>query len=159
MPKSRRSAPSRRRTRILLLHGPNLNLLGTREPEIYGKENLQTINQRLSQLARARGALLEIHQSNHEGALIERVHQAKKQGATWIIVNPGGLTHTSVALRDALAAVSIPFVEVHLSNIHAREPFRRHSYFSDLAAGTICGLGSLGYDLALQFVLNRSVDA
>jgi 3-dehydroquinate dehydratase-2 len=142
-----------------LLHGPNLNLLGTREPEIYGKENLQTINQRLSQLARARGALLEIHQSNHEGALIERVHQAKKQGATWIIVNPGGLTHTSVALRDALAAVSIPFVEVHLSNIHAREPFRRHSYFSDLAAGTICGLGSLGYDLALQFVLNRSVDA
>lgn len=159
MPKSRRIAPSRRRTRILLLHGPNLNLLGTREPEIYGKENLQTINKRLSQLARARGALLEIHQSNHEGALIERVHQAKKQGATWIIVNPGGLTHTSVALRDALAAVSIPFVEVHLSNIHAREPFRRHSYFSDLAAGTICGLGSLGYDLALQFVLNRSVDA
>ena len=142
-----------------MLHGPNLNLLGTREPEIYGKESLQAINQRLSQLARARGALLEIHQSNHEGALIERVHQAKKQGATWIIVNPGGLTHTSVALRDALAAVSIPFVEVHLSNIHAREPFRRHSYFSDLAAGTICGLGSIGYDLALQFVLNRSVDA
>jgi 3-dehydroquinate dehydratase-2 len=142
-----------------LLHGPNLNLLGTREPEIYGKETLETINKRLIQSARARGVLLEIHQSNHEGALIERVHQAKKQGATWIIVNPGGLTHTSVALRDALAAVSIPFVEVHLSNIHAREPFRRHSYFSDLAAGTICGLGSLGYDLALQFVLNRSVDA
>jgi 3-dehydroquinate dehydratase-2 len=159
MPKSRRSAPSLRRTRILLLHGPNLNLLGTREPEIYGKETLETINKRLSQSARARGALLEIHQSNHEGALIERVHQAGKQGAAWIIVNPGGLTHTSIALRDALAAVSIPFVEVHLSNIHAREPFRRHSYLSDLAAGTICGLGSLGYDLALQFVLNRSIDA
>ena len=142
-----------------MLHGPNLNLLGTREPEIYGKESLQTINKRLSQSARARGALLEIHQSNHEGALIERVHQARKQGADWIIVNPGGLTHTSVALRDALAGVNIPFVEVHLSNIHAREPFRRHSYFSDLAAGTICGLGSLGYELALQFVLNRSVDA
>lgn len=142
-----------------MLHGPNLNLLGSREPEIYGKESLGSINRRLSQTARARGALLEIHQSNHEGALIEQVHQAKKQGAAWIIVNPGGLTHTSIALRDALAAVSIPFIEVHLSNIHAREPFRRHSYFSDLAAGTICGLGSLGYDLALQFVLNGSVDA
>jgi 3-dehydroquinate dehydratase-2 len=142
-----------------LLHGPNLNLLGTREPEIYGAESLERINKRLTQLARARGALLEICQSNYEGALIERVHQAKKQGASWIIVNPGGLTHTSVALRDALAAVSIPFIEVHLSNIHAREPFRRHSYFSDLAAGTICGLGSPGYDLALQFALNRSVDA
>jgi len=142
-----------------LLHGPNLNLLGTREPEIYGTESLERINKRLTQLARARGALLEIYQSNHEGALIERVHQAKKQGASWIIVNPGGLTHTSVALRDALAAVSIPFIEVHLSNIHAREPFRRHSYFSDLAAGTICGLGGPRYDLALQFALNRSADA
>jgi 3-dehydroquinate dehydratase-2 len=159
MPKSRRGASSRRRTRILLLHGPNLNLLGSREPEVYGTEGLERINRRLSQSARARGALLEVYQSNHEGALIERVHDAKKQGASWIIVNPGGLTHTSVALRDALAAVSIPFIEVHLSNIHAREPFRRHSYFSDLAAGTICGLGSLGYDLALQFVLTKSVDS
>jgi len=159
MPKSRRSASSRKRTRILLLHGPNLNLLGSREPEIYGTEGLESINKRLSQSARARGALLEIYQSNHEGALIERVHDAKRQGASWIIVNPAGLTHTSVALRDALAAVSIPFIEVHLSNIHAREPFRRHSYFSDLATGMICGLGSLGYDLALQFVLNRTVDS
>ena len=159
MPKSRRSAPSRGRTRILLLHGPNLNLLGTREPEIYGTERLESINKRLSQSARIRGALLEIYQSNHEGALIERVHDAKTQGVSWIIVNPAGLTHTSVALRDALAAVSIPFVEVHLSNIHAREAFRRHSYFSDLATGTICGLGGLGYDLALQFVLTRPVDS
>ena len=139
-----------------MLHGPNLNLLGTREPEIYGTEDLERINRRLSQLARARGALLEICQSNHEGVLIERVHEAGKQGVSWIIVNPGGLTHTSVALRDALAAVNIPFIEVHLSNIHAREPFRRHSYFSDLATGTICGLGSLGYDLALQSVLAKS---
>lgn len=159
MPKSRRSTAPRRRTRVLLLHGPNLNLLGTREPEVYGREDLETINRRLSRLARGHGALLDIHQSNHEGVLIERVHGAKKQGASWIIVNPGGLTHSSVALRDALAAVSIPFVEVHLSNIHAREPFRRHSYFSDLAAGTICGLGSLGYDFALQYVLARAADS
>jgi 3-dehydroquinate dehydratase-2 len=139
-----------------LIHGPNLNLLGSREPEIYGTEGLKAINRRLTQSARARGALLESCQSNHEGVLIERIHEAKKHGTSWIIVNPGGFTHTSVALRDALAAVSIPFVEVHLSNIHAREPFRRHSYFSDLAAGTVCGMGSLGYDFALQFVLNRS---
>ena len=145
--------------RILVVNGPNLNLLGSREPEIYGTEDLERINRRLSQLARARGALLEICQSNHEGALIERVHEAGKQGVSWIIVNPGGLTHTSVALRDALAAVNIPFIEVHLSNIHAREPFRRHSYFSDLATGTICGLGSLGYDLALQSVLTKSANS
>jgi 3-dehydroquinate dehydratase-2 len=99
---------------------------------------------------------LEFFQSNHEGALIERVHEAKKKRTSWIIVNPGGLTHTSVALRDALAAVEIPFLEVHLSNIFSREPFRRHSYFSDLAAGTICGLGSRGYDFALQFALHSS---
>ena len=159
MPNPRRSPASRGRTRILLLHGPNLNLLGTREPEIYGTEDLGDINRRLSQSARTRGALLEIYQSNHEGALIERVHEARKQGASWIIVNPGGFTHTSVALRDALAAVRIPFIEVHLSNIHAREPFRRQSYFSDLAVGTVCGLGSLGYDLALQFVMNRSLES
>jgi len=153
MAKSRRSSTPRRGTKILLLHGPNLNILGHREPEIYGTESIDSINKRLSNTARGRGAVLEVFQSNHEGALIERVHEAKKQHISWIIVNPGGLTHTSVALRDAFAAVSIPFVEVHLSNIYAREPFRRHSYFSDLAVGTICGLGSLGYDLALQFVL------
>lgn len=131
-------------------------MLGTREPAIYGKETLKSINGRLSRMARNEGAALEVFQSNHEGALIERVHAAKKQRISWIIVNPGGLTHTSVALRDALAAVEIPFLEVHLSNIYSREPFRRHSYFSDLAAGTICGLGSQGYDFALQFVLHSN---
>jgi 3-dehydroquinate dehydratase-2 len=128
-------------------------LLGSREPEVYGTESIDSINKRLSHTARERGAVLELFQSNHEGALIERVHEAKKRHISWIIANPGGLTHTSVALRDAFSAVGIPFIEVHLSNIHAREPFRRHSYFSDHAVGTICGLGSLGYDLALQFVL------
>jgi 3-dehydroquinate dehydratase-2 len=147
---------SRSRRRVLVLHGPNLNLLGTREPQIYGAETLEDINRRLARLAQAYGVDLECFQSNYEGALIERVHAAKKQGISHIIINPGGLTHTSVALRDALAAVGIPFVEVHLSNINAREPFRRNSYFSDLAVGTLCGLGSRGYDLALQFVLQPS---
>jgi len=131
-------------------------MLGTREPAIYGKESLKSINERLSRMARLEGAVLEVFQSNHEGALIERVHEAKKKRISWIIVNPAGLTHTSVALRDALAAVEIPFLEVHLSNIYSREPFRRHSYFSDLAAGTICGLGSRGYDFALQFALRSN---
>lgn len=153
MPKSRRSSAPRRGTKILLLHGPNLNMLGSREPEIYGTESIDTINRRLVSTARGRGAVLEVFQSNQEGALIERVHEARKRHVSWIIVNPAGFTHTSVALRDAFAAVKIPFTEVHLSNIHAREPFRRHSYFSDLAVGTVCGLGSLGYDLALQFAL------
>jgi len=139
--------------RILVLHGPNLNLLGTREPKIYGNETLEDINHRLVSLAQAYDIALECFQSNHEGALIERVHAAKSQGCSYIIINPGAYTHTSVALRDALAGVAIPFVEVHLSNIHAREPFRAHSYFSDIAVGTICGLGSRGYDLALQFAL------
>lgn len=159
MSKSRRSSAPRKGTKILLLHGPNLNMLGHREPEFYGTESIDSINKRLSNTARGRGAVLEVFQSNHEGALIERVHEAGKRHVSWIIVNPAGLTHTSVALRDAFAAVSIPFVEVHLSNIHSREPFRRHSYFSDLAVGTICGLGGLGYDLALQFVLHRSADS
>jgi 3-dehydroquinate dehydratase II len=148
--------PARMPGKILVLHGPNLNMLGTREPEIYGRESLDGINARLSPSAKKEGAALEVFQSNQEGALIERVQAAKKQGLSWIIVNPGGLTHTSVALRDAFAAVEIPFIEVHLSNIYAREPFRRHSYFSDLAVGTICGLGSRGYDLALQFALQSS---
>jgi 3-dehydroquinate dehydratase-2 len=142
--------------KILVLHGPNLNMLGTREPEIYGRESLGSINARLGASARKEGVALEAFQSNQEGALIERVQAAKKKGISWIIVNPGGLTHTSVALRDAFASVEIPFIEVHLSNIYAREPFRRHSYFSDLAVGTICGLGSRGYDLALQFALQSS---
>jgi 3-dehydroquinate dehydratase II len=158
MSKIGRKPGSRRRMsgKILVLHGPNLNMLGTREPEIYGRESLDRINARLTASARKEGLALEVFQSNQEGALIERVQAAKKQGISWIIVNPGGLTHTSVALRDAFACVEIPFVEVHLSNIYAREPFRRHSYFSDLAVGTICGLGSRGYDLALQFVLRSS---
>ena len=146
---------SRASKRILVLHGPNLNLLGTREPEIYGRETLADIDRRLIAQGRAAGAEILCFQSNHEGELIERVHLAAKQGVGYIVVNPAGYTHTSVALRDALAAVAIPFVEVHLSNVHAREPFRRHSYFSESATGTICGLGSQGYELALQFALRR----
>jgi 3-dehydroquinate dehydratase-2 len=158
MSKIRRKQGRRSRTpgKILVLHGPNLNMLGTREPEIYGKESLDHINGRLTTTAKKEGIVLEVFQSNQEGALIERVQAARKQGISWIIVNPGGLTHTSVALRDAFAAVEIPFIEVHLSNIYSREPFRRHSYFSDLAVGTICGLGSRGYDLALQFAMQSS---
>ncbi|HYT15815.1 MAG TPA: type II 3-dehydroquinate dehydratase [Burkholderiales bacterium] len=155
-PKRARGASPGKVRRVLILHGPNLNLLGTREPGIYGTETLKSINDRLSNLARRHGATLCIFQSNHEGALIERVHNAKKERISWIIVNPGGLTHTSVALRDAFAAVKLRFIEVHLSNIHSRESFRRHSYFSDLAVGTVCGLGSRGYDFALQFVLQST---
>ncbi len=155
-PKRAAGAPRRKPKSILVLHGPNLNLLGAREPKIYGRETVQSINERLSRMARREGATLEVFQSNHEGALIERVQGAKQRHISWIIVNPGGLTHTSVALRDAFAAVKIPFIEVHLSNIYSREPFRRHSYFSDLAVGTICGLGSRGYDLALHFTLRES---
>ena len=141
--------------RLLVVHGPNLNLLGTREPEIYGRDTLADIDRRLVALGKAAGSAITCFQSNQEGELIDRVHLAKKQQVVGIIFNPAGFTHTSVALRDALAAVAIPFVEVHLSNIHAREPFRSHSYFSDLAIGTICGLGSYGYELALQFLLRR----
>jgi 3-dehydroquinate dehydratase-2 len=136
-----------------VLNGPNLNLLGTREPAIYGSETLADVIRRLQAAAKAQGARLETFQSNHEGELIDRVQEAKKRRTAFIVVNPGGFTHSSVALRDALAAVAIPFIEVHLSNIHAREPFRRHSYFSDVAVGTICGLGSRGYDLALAYAL------
>jgi 3-dehydroquinate dehydratase-2 len=158
MSKTRRRKGQRSWTtsKILVLHGPNLNMLGSREPEIYGRESLAKINERLTATAKRAGTALEVFQSNQEGALIERVQAAKKRGISWIIVNPGGLTHTSVALRDAFASVEIPFIEVHLSNIYSREPFRRHSYFSDLAVGTICGLGSRGYDLALEFVMHSS---
>jgi 3-dehydroquinate dehydratase-2 len=141
--------------KILVLHGPNLNLLGSREPEIYGRESLADINRGLIAQGKAAGAAVTCFQSNHEGALIDRVQQSKNELVTAIIINPAGFTHTSVALRDALAGVAIPFIEVHLSNIHAREPFRHHSYFSDQAAGTICGLGSRGYELALQFILQQ----
>jgi 3-dehydroquinate dehydratase-2 len=141
---------------VLVLHGPNLNLLGTREPAVYGSATLPDIEHELTQIATAAGSRLQSFQSNHEGALIDRVHAARADGTDFILINPAGLTHTSVALRDALAAVAIPFVEVHLSNIHRREPFRHHSYFSDLAEGVICGLGAQGYALALRYALSRA---
>lgn len=134
---------------ILVLHGPNLNLLGTREPEIYGSTTLGDINNHLEELARERGHHLLSMQSNAEYELIERVQEARHEGVNFILLNPAAFTHTSVALRDALAAVAIPFIEVHLSNVHARESFRHHSYFSDLARGVICGLGAGGYEYAL----------
>ena len=141
---------------VLVLHGPNLNLLGTREPAVYGSATLPDIEHELTQVATAAGGRLQSFQSNHEGALIDRVHAARADGTDFILINPAGLTHTSVALRDALAAVGIPFVEVHLSNIHRREPFRQHSYFSDLAEGVVCGLGAQGYVLALRYALTRT---
>ena len=141
---------------VLVLHGPNLNLLGTREPAVYGSATLPDIERDLTQIATEAGARLSSLQSNHEGVLIDRVQAARADGTDFIIINPAGLTHSSVALRDALAAVAIPFVEVHLSNIHRREPFRHHSYFSDLAEGVICGLGAQGYALALRFALARA---
>ncbi|MDD3352205.1 type II 3-dehydroquinate dehydratase [Zoogloea sp.] len=144
-----------RQSRILVLHGPNLNLLGRREPGIYGLTTLSDIHEAMESRARADGVLLESFQSNHEGELIDRVQAAATEGVDFIVINPAGYTHTSVALRDALAGVDIPFVEVHLSNIHAREPFRHHSYFSDKAIGVICGLGAQGYLLALEFALSR----
>ena len=141
--------------RILVLHGPNLNLLGSREPEIYGQVGLAEIHLAMEARARAAGVQLESFQSNHEGELIDRVQSARTEGIEFIIINPAGYTHTSVALRDALAAVAIPFIEVHLSNIHARETFRRHSHFSDIATGVICGLGAQGYELAVEFALTH----
>ncbi len=137
-------------TDILVLHGPNLNLLGTREPDIYGYETLADINQRLSELAAKADISLATFQSNAEHALIERIHATKTDGTQFIIINPAAFTHTSVALRDAISAVGISFIEVHLSNVHCREPFRHHSFFSDIAMGVICGLGSKGYDFALM---------
>lgn len=143
--------------RVLVLHGPNLNLLGTREPEHYGTFTLAEINRDLARQAETAGIALESFQSNHEGALIERIHAARDQSVKFIIINPAGYTHSSVALRDALVGVSIPYIEVHLSNIFAREPFRQHSYFSDLAVGVISGLGGDGYRLALEFIINEIV--
>ena len=140
--------------KLLLLHGPNLNLLGTREPEIYGGETLQTVNNRLIEQAQSAGHQLYARQSNAEHELIQSIHDAAKDGVNFIIINPGAFTHTSVALRDALLGVAIPFIEVHLSNVHAREEFRHHSYFSDIALGVICGFGIKSYELALQATLN-----
>lgn len=140
---------------ILVLNGPNLNLLGTREPAVYGATTLADINARLTGLAKAAGHHLQYLQSNAESELVERIHAARNEGIDFIIINPAAFTHTSVALRDALLAVAIPFIEVHLSNVHAREAFRHHSYFSDIAVGTIVGLGALGYELALQAALHK----
>ena len=140
---------------LLVLHGPNLNLLGNREPGHYGQVSLDSINHSLEETAAAQGHRLLVFQSNAEHALIDRVHAAAQEGVDFIIINPAGYTHTSVALRDALLAVQIPFIEVHLSNIHAREPFRQHSYFSDVAVGVISGLGAQVYQLALQAALQR----
>ena len=140
---------------ILVLHGPNLNLLGEREPDVYGHDTLADINQRLEQIALDRGHHLLTMQSNAEYELVERVQDARHEGVNFIIINPAAFTHTSIALRDALTAVEIPFIEVHLCNVHAREAFRHDSYFSDLATGVICGLGAQGYELALQAALSR----
>jgi len=138
---------------ILVLHGPNLNLLGAREPDVYGRDTLQDINARLHDMAQTRSAQCTCFQSNHEGALVDRIQQARTQGVDFIIINAGAYTHTSIAIRDALAAVAIPFIEVHVSNVYRREAFRHHSYLSDLAQGVIAGLGAQGYTAALHFAL------
>lgn len=142
-------------TNILLLNGPNLNLLGMREPEIYGAHTLADIERLAAAQASSGGAAFASFQSNHEGALIDRIHQAKPEGVNAIVINPGGLTHTSVALRDALAAVTIPFVEIHISNIYQREAFRHKSYLSSIAVGVISGLGIDGYRTAIDFALKK----
>jgi 3-dehydroquinate dehydratase II len=139
---------------ILIIHGPNLNLLGTREPEIYGATTLAQIDAELGQIAADAGASVVSFQSNHEGALIDRIHAARGDGTEFILINPGGLTHTSVALRDALTGVGLPVIEIHISNIHRREPFRRRSFVSEIALGVICGLGVDGYRLALSHALS-----
>ena len=140
---------------LLLLNGPNLNLLGEREPEVYGRDTLASIAKRSAAIAAELGHELQAFQSNAEHELVERVHAARHDGTAFVIINPGGFTHTSVALRDAFAGVALPFIEVHLSNIHRREAFRHHSYFSDLAEGVILGLGAAGYRLALDAALDR----
>ena len=139
---------------ILVVNGPNLNLLGTREPDKYGSTTLKEIERELTDAAKAAGAALTCFQSNVEGEIVDRIQRAATEGVDFILINPAAYTHTSVAIRDALAAVRIPFVEIHLSNVHAREAFRRRSYFSDLAVGVISGLGARGYDLALTFALD-----
>ncbi|MDR1710752.1 MAG: type II 3-dehydroquinate dehydratase [Propionibacteriaceae bacterium] len=140
---------------VLVVNGPNLNSLGTREPEIYGSTTLADVEEGLATQGGAAGLDVACFQSNHEGEIIDKLYEAKRAGAKYVIINPGGFTHTSVALRDALAAVAIPFIEVHISNIHAREEFRRHSLLTDLAVGSIVGLGVYGYTLALDAVINR----
>ena len=142
---------------ILVLNGPNLNLLGTREPEVYGQQTLVDINTRLLKIAKEAGHHIQFLQSNAEYELIDRIHAARNENINFIIINPGAFTHTSIALRDALLGVCIPFIEVHLSNIHARETFRHHSYLASVAVGSIVGLGAQGYELALQAAFSRVV--
>ena len=144
---------------ILVLHGPNLNLLGSREPEVYGRVTLDEINVRLAKLAEMHHASLSCFQSNAEAQLVERVQQASRDGTKFIVINPAAFTHTSVSLRDALAAVAIPFIEIHLSNVFAREAFRKESFFSDIAIGVISGLGATGYEFAVQYALNYNNQA
>ena len=145
-------------SKILVLNGPNLNLLGSREPEHYGRASLDDINARLQKTAQNAGHELNVFQSNAEHELVERIHEAQEQAVDFIIINPAAFTHTSVTLREALSAVAIPFIEVHLSNVHAREDFRKQSYFSDIASGVISGLGAAGYELALEAVIQRLSD-
>ena len=140
---------------ILVLHGPNLNLLGTREPEVYGSTTLDDINQQMTEICLEKGHHLLALQSNAEYELVDRIQDAKKEGVNYIIINPAAFTHTSVAIRDALLAVEIPFIEVHMTNVHTREEFRQHSFFSDAAKGVICGFGANSYHLALSAALNE----
>ena len=142
--------------KVLVLHGPNLNLLGTREPEVYGRETLDDVNQRLRQKAQKAGVEFDVFQSNWEGALVDRIQAARTDGTEFVIINPGAFTHTSVAIRDAFAGVAIPFIEVHISNVYAREAFRHHSYLSPLAKGVIAGCGTYGYELALDAALKHT---
>jgi len=159
LPASRRLAPFPvfvfAMARLLLLHGPNLNLLGSREPEVYGHDTLAQIDARLAEQASAAGHQLDTFQSNAEHTLVERIHAARGDGTAFILINPAAFTHTSVALRDALLGVAIPFIELHLSNPHAREPFRHHSYLSDKAVGVVCGFGADSYRLALDAAIAR----
>jgi 3-dehydroquinate dehydratase-2 len=155
----RTSAPKMKKTTkaksVLVLNGPNLNLLGTREPKLYGKDTLATINRRLEAKAAAAGVRITCFQSNHEGVLVDRIQQAKRDGVGFIVINPASYSYSSVAMRDALTAVEIPFIEVHLSNIHAREPWRAHTHFTAVAVGSVLGLGSQGYELALDYAISR----
>ena len=141
--------------KVLVINGPNLNLLGTREPEIYGATTLADVENGLRAQGEALGVEVLCFQSNHEGAIVDRIHAARAEGVAWILINPGAYTHTSVAIRDALAGVAIPFVEVHISNVHKREPFRHHSYLSDVAEAVMAGFGVHGYALALQYIAIR----
>ncbi len=140
---------------ILVLHGPNLNLLGSREPDVYGKTNLDSINQDLTNQAKTAGFTIDILQSNAEAELIDRIHQTANDDTCFLLFNPGAFTHTSVALRDAISGVSLPFIECHLSNVHSRESFRQHSYFSDIAIGVICGFSANSYSLAMQAAIDH----